>query len=322
MPMIKEYSIKVSVCVPIYKVAAYIERCVRSLFEQTMQEGIEFIFVNDCTPDDSVTILQNVLLEYPHRKANVKIIHHDINQGLVAARQTALKHARGEYIIHCDSDDWVDLNYYEAMYHVARVTQADIVYSSYFQDDNKDVCIPTLLPAYVSPIDLLNDILGNNLHWNVWAKMVHHRIAQSPDLVIHRDVCFGEDLLLSTQMIARAQSVAYCEVAKYHYFCQNTNSYTRTFSRASLDQLMRAVQTLQTLLPEAVSLTGCQGEILFKAVFYHLMTAREFHAYAKGLRKRILTTSTLSLIKRLILFNAFISYRWTAGICKILQKFR
>ena len=120
-------NIKVSVCIPVYGVEKYIEKCARTLFEQTLQE-IEYIFVDDCTQDRSMEILQKVLEEYPHRKAQVKIIHHEKNGGLVAARNTALKHVSGEYVIHCDPDDWVELDLYEIMYHEAVAQGADMVY--------------------------------------------------------------------------------------------------------------------------------------------------------------------------------------------------
>ena len=124
---------KVSVCIPVYGVEKYIERCARSLFEQTMKDGIEFIFVNDCTKDKSIEILEQVLGEYPERKEQVKIIHHEKNKGLVAARKTGLAHATGDYIIHCDSDDWVDLNLYETMYNKAVEVNADVVCCPFLQ---------------------------------------------------------------------------------------------------------------------------------------------------------------------------------------------
>ena len=67
--------IKVSICIPVYGVEKYIEKCARALFEQTMRDGLEFVFVNDCTPDKSIEILEQVLSEYPHRKAQTKIIN-------------------------------------------------------------------------------------------------------------------------------------------------------------------------------------------------------------------------------------------------------
>ena len=72
---------KVSILVPVYGVEKYIERCVRSLFEQTY-ENIEYVFVDDCTKDKSIEILNSVLAEYPNRKKQAKILHHDKNRGL------------------------------------------------------------------------------------------------------------------------------------------------------------------------------------------------------------------------------------------------
>ena len=86
---------KVSVIVPIYNVEAYIERCAVSLFEQTLHE-MEFIFVNDCTPDDSMKILSQVLSRYPHRSDQVVIINQPKNLGAAQAREVGIKAAKGE----------------------------------------------------------------------------------------------------------------------------------------------------------------------------------------------------------------------------------
>lgn len=98
---------KVSVIIPVYKVEKFVERCVRSLMEQTM-DGIEYIFVDDASPDDSILILHKVLVDYPERSERVKILVHSENKGLPAARNTGLAVAKGEYVFHCDSDDFVE----------------------------------------------------------------------------------------------------------------------------------------------------------------------------------------------------------------------
>ena len=69
----------VSVCIPIYGVEKYIEKCARSVFEQTY-ENIEYIFVNDCTKDRSMKILDTVINEYPNKKSNVQIVNHEKNK--------------------------------------------------------------------------------------------------------------------------------------------------------------------------------------------------------------------------------------------------
>ena len=63
----------VTVIVPVYNVAPYIERCARSLFEQSL-ESFEILFVDDCSPDDSVEIIKRTLADYPHRVAQTRII--------------------------------------------------------------------------------------------------------------------------------------------------------------------------------------------------------------------------------------------------------
>lgn len=108
-----EYS--VSVIIPVYNVGKFIERCARSLMEQTM-DNVEYIFVDDASPDNSIQILQKVLADYPNRRDNVRILTHAENKGLPAARNTGLAVATGEYIFHCDSDDFVEPDMLEQLY--------------------------------------------------------------------------------------------------------------------------------------------------------------------------------------------------------------
>ena len=95
---------KVTVCVPIYNTAKYIGQCARSLFSQTLEE-MEYLFINDCTLDDSIEILENVLEEFPQRKQQVRIINNKYNQGHFKVFKTLFSNASGEYVISCDSDD-------------------------------------------------------------------------------------------------------------------------------------------------------------------------------------------------------------------------
>lgn len=123
--------IKVSVIVPIYQVAAYIERCARSLLEQTL-ENVELIFVDDCSPDESMQILQTVLAEYPERRVKVRVVRHVGNQGLPAARNTGLALAEGKYIFHFDSDDWAENTLLERLYDAAEEADADFVWCDWY----------------------------------------------------------------------------------------------------------------------------------------------------------------------------------------------
>ena len=126
---------KVSIIVPVYGVEKYIERCARSLFEQTLDD-IEYLFIDDCTPDKSIEILKNVLKDYPQRKDQVIIHRMEKNSGQAAVRKWGMIKATGDYTIHCDSDDWVDVTMYEKMYNKAIEEKSDLVICDFYRSNS------------------------------------------------------------------------------------------------------------------------------------------------------------------------------------------
>ena len=128
---------KVSVISPIFKVRNFIERCACSLFEQTLKD-VEYIFVDDASPDDSIDIVKACIERYPERKEQVRILVHEQNQGLPAARNTGLAVAAGEYVFHCDSDDFVEREMLEEMYNAAKAQDTDIVYCDFYLSFEKN----------------------------------------------------------------------------------------------------------------------------------------------------------------------------------------
>ena len=117
---------KVSILVPVYGVSAYIEACAHSLFSQTY-DNLEFIFVDDCSPDDSIARHQKLLHNYPSRQQQVRIIHHTENKGLGGARETALQAATGEAVMIVDSDDMVPRHAVERLMTTLEKDHVDVV---------------------------------------------------------------------------------------------------------------------------------------------------------------------------------------------------
>ena len=124
---------KLSVIIPVYKAEKFIERCCVSLFEQTL-DNIEYIFVDDCSPDNSVNKIREIVARYPEREPMVKILSHSPNRGVSFSRQQGLEAATGEFVIHCDSDDWVDQDMYESAYKAAIDNDADVVRMGYITE--------------------------------------------------------------------------------------------------------------------------------------------------------------------------------------------
>lgn len=207
---------KVSVCIPVYGVEKYIERCVRSLFEQTL-DSMEYVFVDDCSPDNSIEIMQKVLEEYPHRQEQVKIIRHEVNQGVGAARNHAVAACTGNYIIHCDPDDWIDLNMYETMYNKAIETDADMVYCPFVKEKStggKRFFYP-LVTASVEKYVKRN--FGSHLN-SLWTKLYKREIALDSSINCPDHIIVGEDLLRNVQMLLKCKNISFCSDVIYHYW--------------------------------------------------------------------------------------------------------
>ena len=150
----------VSVIVLVYKVEKYIERCARSLFEQTLQD-IEYIFVDDCTPDRSIEILERVLEDYPERKSQVIILHNERNSGLPFSRRRGVEAASGDYIIHCDSDDWPESDMYAKLYAKASSENLDMVKCFIRRVFDNHI---ELIPDLTAADDFLEALLFHDIH--------------------------------------------------------------------------------------------------------------------------------------------------------------
>ena len=200
---------KVSIIIPIYGVEFFIERCAISLFEQTLDD-IEYIFVDDCTMDKSVQILQGVIAKYPQRKDNVFIIRHERNKGLASARKTGLKFVHGEYVAHCDSDDWVERNMYEYLYQEAISANADIVWCDYYRSDGK------------SKKTISTKVQPELMQGPVWNKLVRTRLYTDYDIEFPT-ANKGEDGALMVQLSFFANKRIHVAKPLYNYFINPTS---------------------------------------------------------------------------------------------------
>lgn len=218
--------LKVSVIIPFYKVAPFIERCARSLMEQTLKE-VEFIFVDDASPDDSADILQKVLAEYDR---DARVVVHEKNQGLPAARNTGLAQAKGEFIFHCDSDDWMEPTMLEDLYNAATTSGADFAYCDFYIDFGDSMRhMPT--PDYPDAETMVKEgFLAGMMKYNVWNKLVRKELYDFPSPVrFPSGHSMGEDM---TMIALGLRSKGITRVAKplYHYMKTNGGAFTNTFS--------------------------------------------------------------------------------------------
>ena len=214
---------KVSIVIPIFNVEKYIERCARSLFEQTLDD-IEYIFIDDCSPDQSVKLLEAILAEYTRRIPQTKIIRLKKNIGAANVRKEGILLATGDYIIQCDSDDWVEKDMYELMYNTAISKNLDMVICDIYIANKYN----TQAIQHNDNKSLIYDFLIGNRDCGLWNKLVKRSVFDSD--IIYPSAHLGEDFALTPQMVYYSKSIGYLNRALYHY-CLNSESVTQNMTK-------------------------------------------------------------------------------------------
>lgn len=238
-----ELNPKVSICVPVYGVEKYIERCARSLFEQTYK-NIEFIFINDCTKDNSIKVLEDTLKDYPTIGENVIIVEHEYNKGLAGARNTGVSNASGEFILWVDSDDSIDRSAVEKLIKVQMENLSDIVcydIKVFFKDriefyTNDD---------YSSPEDfVLKMLLGEAPH-QLCGHLIRRSLYVTNGITAVEGVNQAEDYQVMPRLAYYATKVSTLHEALYHYDRTTESSYSNNFRIDYALQIDKANQIIE-----------------------------------------------------------------------------
>lgn len=232
---------KVSVIIPIYGVENFIEECLESLFNQSY-ENIEYIFVNDCSPDRSIEILLNSLQAHPNFKEKSKLINQSSNKGLASARYRGIIESSGEYVYHIDSDDWIEPNAIESLVQAAIDEGADMCVGDFFINYyNKEI---TQIATTAPKTEYIKKILSRNRKyaWTLCNRLIK-RDLQLKALPIE-DINMGEDYVTVPRLIYYSEKIIHVNQSLYHYRQTNTSSYTKFISQKSINDLISATDVL------------------------------------------------------------------------------
>lgn len=228
----------ISILVPIYGVEKYIKRCAESLLEQTYR-NIEYIFINDCTKDKSIEILKEVIRCYPDRNGQIKIINHERNRGLAAARNTAIENAQGDFILHVDSDDYVAKDIVEKLVERQIETDADLVCSDLYRCTKKE----NVLVKY--PYDekkenfIRNIFTGKQESW-IWGKLIRKKLYTDNNIKVEEGCNMAEDFQVLPRLAYFSNGIAYVKEPMYFYELSNTSSYCKRVSENQKKQQWRS----------------------------------------------------------------------------------
>ena len=234
----------VSICIPVYNVAPYIERCVRSLMEQDY-DNLEYVFVNDDSTDDSVKLLEQVVAEYPQRSSAVHVYHNDRNHGVAYTRQISIENATGEYVACVDSDDWVDKNYISSMVEQAGDDEVDLVIAPVKEHTHNQTTI--LRDQLVCDTFFADCVLDNVGH--LWGKLICKEIFAQHACYAPEGLNYLEDRIALLQIAYYTHKVVCIDKVFYHYVHQQ-QSITATKTDFHFDCLIRYWQEAERLMRE------------------------------------------------------------------------
>ena len=209
----------ISIVVPVYNTAAYLEKCIDSILNQTYK-NLEIILVDDGSTDNS----GNICDEYK-AKDNRVIVIHQANSGVSSARNIALDIAKGEYISFVDSDDWIEADMYKELLQQLLVEESDIAMCGYYYDDGsviekKDFCYKSI---HLTNEEAMAACLSrkNNMFCAVWATLIRKKLFDQ--VYFPTDIFVKEDAVTLMAVMKNANNVVYMSRKFYHYV-QNNNS--------------------------------------------------------------------------------------------------
>ena len=213
----------VSIIIPVYKVQDYIERCLDSVINQTYSGRIECIIVDDCGGDGSIDIAERCIAENSSA-VEFKIIRHEKNRGLAAARNTGVKSATGDFIMHLDSDDWLEPGAVDILVKKQNESDADIVSGNAMAHYNDTTKI-FIEPDYADNMAMVNTTIKLTLDHVIWRRLIRRNLYIDNCIEAVEGVNIGEDHHTLPRLAYFAKKIVKVDTIVYHYNCMNPNSY-------------------------------------------------------------------------------------------------
>lgn len=253
----------VSVIVPVYQVEQYLARCVESLLEQSYSE-YEIVLVDDGSQDAGGRMCD----AYAEKYEKVKVVHQK-NQGLGPARNSGVKHARGEYIVFVDSDDYVSEDYLEYLVYLMEKYHTELVAVGGISvwDDRKEerrIQNPEETEACLDTAEALKRMCySRGFGVAAWGKMYHRSLVER----FPYPACVHEDLATTYKIVSACEKIA-CSAKTGYFYYQRTSSlmHGRVEERHlyGITAAQEQLRYMETYYPEVVPAAEyrCAGKLL------------------------------------------------------------
>ena len=248
---------RISVVIPVYKVEAYLKRCVDSVLAQTLQD-LQIILVDDGSPDNCPRMCD----DYARQDSRIRVIHKE-NGGLASARNAGMKIATGKWLFFLDSDDWLEPDGLESLCNVGEQHQVDFVRyrairSGWPGMEPHAPCMVELVRELheglydrkaiieeVYPRLIVTSQLTMGAVVGAWGSLYNLDFLRKNGLAFYEEVKFSEDLVFSARVVRAAKCFYFVDTpGVYHYF-YNPNSISKSFRAGRWDSCKGLIRTCE-----------------------------------------------------------------------------
>lgn len=279
---------EISVIIPVYNKAPYLDKCFESIFSQRFEE-FEVVAVDDGSTDGSGALCD----EWGRRDERLRVIH-TVNGGVTAARRIGVEYSKGKYIMFSDADDYFLPDALNLMHRLITETGADEVFATY--EDQYGHRRDSGLRGFVEPERLIRDLLGVRSQFCVLWGIIFRRELLDGCLNAPREIVEREDSLMQIKCLMKEPRVFFTEEPAYLHFEDIPNARRETLSWIRIyDEELR-----KTLQPQWERY--CSAFLLHQIKIYEkFIDCRQFHVvdYYRPLRKRL--TADIPLMDRIAL---------------------
>lgn len=284
-----------SIVVPIYNVEQFLDKCVRSILEQTYTK-FELILVDDGSTDSSGKMCD----QYEKEDCRITVIHKK-NGGLVSARKAGISVAKGDYVVCVDSDDWIDKRHLQKIAKIAHDYYPDIICFGHYEmsEGKKEIFTIPFRKGLYKKSDLEKEIYPQLIRTNIatafpptiWAKVYKMDLYRSEQLLVDDRIKIGEDAACTIPCMLRANSIYIIDEALY-YYRRNNVSMTKNKKPFSWDvpelielHLRKRIETNEADLQQQISRRTVHALInVVKTQFYR---DEKYSVITKDIKKEL-----------------------------------
>lgn len=223
---------KISIIIPIYNVEEYITECLQSVMRQTYKGAIECILVDDCGTDNSIAIAEQLIAEYKG-PIEFRILHHEHNRGLSAARNTGTDAATGDYIYYLDSDDYISDDCIEVLAEPLKEIEYDMVVGNYeaFGGEWNSALYQEEGPV-LNREEIEEALYYKSIYTMSWNKLISMSLLRNSDIQFKEGI-LHEDELWTFEISIVLNSVNVIKKTTYYYRIRTDSIIGKCKSRES-----------------------------------------------------------------------------------------